>query len=194
MRASKLYDVKIASVCEFRDRYIELVNLMERGRKPGTMTLASLTPKNGNARAVNELLPKVARAAGGAAQVGEPRRVQIAQFGQTMSIDPIIAWQHSLDMPDRLPPQIVIDSCEGIIGSLTAKRDHARAIERSPAGWIASFVGFPARVRTAVLVQNPDSHTLGRVAFGAGILGQIVVAVVATAVGALLVQAVSATF
>ena len=170
MRESGRLRQRAHVVAEFRDVYMELVGLMELGAKPGTMTMTEMQPKAGSERAVSELFPRVARAAGAASVAAgdQSRRISVTQFGQTRVFDPIPAWQHSLDEPQTLPVKMVLDCCEAIIGSLEAEAKEATAVEGTLAGRVAAFVGFPARVRAAVALEHPE---LGRLAFGAGVVG-----------------------
>lgn len=136
MRASTRLRERALLVAEFRDAYIDLVGLMELGARPGTMTMTELHPRAGQERAVSELFPRVARAAGKAstAAADESRRIAVTQFGRTREFDPLPAWQHSLDDPQTLPPKMVVDCCEAIIGSLEAKAAEANAIAGNACG------------------------------------------------------------
>jgi hypothetical protein len=176
-------------VAEFRDLYMELVDHMEVGARPGTITMTQLHPKTGEEGAVSDLFPRVSRAAGKASTAAgdQSRRIAVTQFGQTRVFDPIPAWQHSLDDPQTLPVKMVLDCCEAIIGSLEAKASDAAAIEGTLAGRVAAFVGFPARVRAAVAVEHPE---LGKFAYGAGVAGQVVAGVLAGVIVAALVAGV----
>lgn len=180
LKASQRLRRCASAVAAFRDHYTELISLMEVGRKPGTMTMTQMLAKPGHEQAASALMPKVARAAGKAsvAAHGTSKGIAITQFGQTRTVDPIEGWQYSIDMPDHLPARVVLDCCEGIIGGLEAKAVEAEQVEGTLAGKIASFVGFPARVRSAVELEHPS---MGKVAFGVGVLGQIVIATTATA-------------
>ena len=57
------------------------------------------------------------------------------------------------------------------------------------AGRVAAFVGFPARVRAAVALEHPE---LGKFAFGAGVLGQVLAGVLVGLIVAAVVAGVSA--
>lgn len=191
MRTSARLLQRAQLVAEFRDLYMELVGHMQVGARPGTLTMTELQPKAGRDAAVASLFPRVARAAGKASTAAgdQSRQISVTQFGQTRIFDPIPAWQHSLDDPQTLPVKMLLDCCEAIIGSLEAKAAEAAAMEGTLAGRVASFVGFPARVRAAVAVEHPG---LGKFAFGAGIAGQVLAGVVAGVIVAALVAGVSA--
>lgn len=130
-----------------------------------------------------ERFPKVSRAAGKASvAAGEHSRlISITQFGQRTTFDPIANWQHSIEDPQQLPAKMVLDCCEGIIGALEAKAQEAAAVEGTLVGRIAAFVGFPARVRAAVAAEHPG---MAKAAFGVGVMGQVVIGVLVTVLGA----------
>lgn len=191
MGASTQLRARAMRVANFRDLYVELIGHMQLGPRPGTMTMSQLHPKPGAEAIVSDLFSRVARAAGAASTSAgdQSRRISVTQFGQTQVLDPIAAWQASLDDPQTLPSKLVLDCCEAIIGSLESKASDAAAIEETLAGRVAAFVGFPARVRAAVATEYPE---LGRVAFGAGVASQVLAGVLIGVIVAALVAAVGA--
>lgn len=91
MSASARLRQRAILVAEFRDVYLEFVELLELATRPGTMTRTELRPKAGNERVVSDLFPRVARAAGKASTAAgdQSRRISVTQFGQTRTFDPI---------------------------------------------------------------------------------------------------------
>lgn len=169
-------------VADFRDAYLALMQVMHISQDE-YMGSDRLRPRPGREDEAMRLMPKVSRAAGKAtiAAGDQTRILSVTQFGQTTQFDPISNWQRSIDMPDHLPAKTVLDCCEAIIGGLEAKANEASAVEGTLVGRIASFVGFPARVRAAVAIEHPG---MAKAAFGVGVVGQVVIGVVIVVLGA----------
>lgn len=183
MKSSQRIRLRARDVAEFRDAYLEFMETMGIGARPGTMTMSQMHPKPGREADAAQRFPRVSRAAGKAEiAAGEHARlISITQFGQRTTFDPIANWQQSIDNPEQLPSNMVVNCCEGIIGALEAKADEAAAVEGTLVGRIAAFVGFPARVRAAVAVEHPG---MAKAAFGVGVAGQLAIGILVTVLGA----------
>lgn len=119
-----------------------------------------------------------------------------ARYGGTFSlrnaavirhdVNPVVNWEMSLRSPDDLSPELVLSSVESAIGTAEQEANDAALRERGLIGLIAAFLRWPANLREAVGPRNRVQRTA---AGAVGILGQIIVATIATALGALLVAA-----
>ena len=86
----------------------------------------------------------------------------------------------SLRSPEELSPDIVVSSVEGAIGAARQEAAEAQQRERGLTGFIAAFVRWPSNLREAV---GPDNRAQRTAAGAIGVLGQIIVATLATALG-----------
>ncbi|MFE7503883.1 hypothetical protein [Promicromonospora sp. NPDC057488] len=95
-------------------------------------------------------------------------------------VNPVVNWEMSLRSPEELSPDMVVSSVEGAIGAARQEAAEAQQRERALTGLIAAFVRWPSNLREAVGTDNQAQRT----AAGAiGVLGQIIVATLATALG-----------
>ncbi|MCW2767953.1 MAG: hypothetical protein JWO11_3912 [Nocardioides sp.] len=104
-------------------------------------------------------------------------------------VDPVANWEMSLSDPDNLPPQRIVTSVEAAIASARRDAEDAAKRERGATGAIAAFLRWPSDLREAV---GPD-HGAQRAAAGAvGVVLQIFVGTLTTALGAGLIAGVVA--
>jgi hypothetical protein len=103
---------------------------------------------------------------------------------QTVPINPVTAWPTILTDDPMIDANLIVHSCNVALGNLATSATRARSAERSLAGFVGRFVSFPRRVREAAGL--PPNSVGGQLAFGAGVLVQIFVAVVGTVVGGIL--------
>lgn len=103
-------------------------------------------------------------------------------------VDPVTNWEMSLRDPEQLSPEMVIASVEAAIGRAEQEARETALRERGLTGIIATFIRWPANLREAVGPGNSAQRT----AAGAiGMLGQLIVATLATALGAAIVAGVA---
>jgi len=171
---------------------------MEEIHTPNTFTMTEMRAKKDQESVVADLLRTVARNAGRAliAASGYEKRIAIQIPGRReQHLDPLHSWQYSLDYPQLLPASAIIDACEGIAGQLEEMEEQARDRESTIigriAGWVAAFASLPMEVRRIVADQYPS---IGKVAIGAGILGQIIIGGLASALGAAIVAGLIALY
>lgn len=192
-RAGILTDVKPSQRCiqdaelliAFRTAYIELLNSSRLTSDGLFKVLIAKTPGADYQFKRRD----VALAAGRAGHA-------YARYGGTLSlrnaavirhdVNPVVNWEMSLRSPDELPPELVLSSVESAIGTAEQEANDAAQRERGLTGLIAAFFRWPANLREAV---GPDNRAQRTAAGAVGILGQIIVAAIATALGALLVTA-----
>lgn len=102
-------------------------------------------------------------------------------------VDPVANWEYSLKDPEQLSPQMVIASVESAAATAGRRAEDARDRERGVTGAIAAFLRWPSDLRAAV----GDGPAYQTAAAGAvGVLGQILVGALATALATGLVAAV----
>lgn len=169
----------------FRTAYIELLNSSRLTSDGLFKTLVAKTPGADYQFKRRD----VALAAGRASHA-------YARYGGTFSlrnaavirhdVNPVANWEMTLRSPDDLSPELVLSAVESAIGTAEQEADDAAQRERGLTGLIAAFLRWPANLREAV---GPDNHVQRTAAGVVGILGQIIVATSATALGALLVTA-----
>lgn len=176
MRASERLAQRAQVVREFQQKFDALVELMDE--EAHSAVLSKMVPKAGKEQEVRRLKREVAELSGRAAIAAEglEQRIGVKAPGREAITLPVIqGWEYALDQPWLVQPDYLSECIGQAVGSLTEKAAAARARERSVAGRVAMFVGFPATVRSAVAAEHPS---LGKAGFATGIVGQIVVAVV----------------
>lgn len=129
---------------------------------------------------------RVAETAGRCWNVGEvTNTLQVytappAAGGASVVYEPITSWDAQIDpFIDQL--QIAIDSAYQSLGVLAGMAENAERRERSMAGRVARFFGFPSRVRKLMADSGLPSTTQT-----VGYIGTIVAQVLATVVGGLI--------
>ena len=163
-------------VREFQEKFDALVELMDE-HAIGVM-VTKMLPKPGKEQEVRRLKREVAELSGRAviAAEGLEQAIGVKAPGRPpITLPAIQGWEYALDQPWLVQPDYLSECIGQAAGSLTEKAAAARARERSLAGRVAMFVGFPAAIRAAVAAEHPS---LGKAGFVAGVFGQIVVAVV----------------
>lgn len=95
----------------------------------------------------------------------------------------------SLRSPEHLSPEMVLRSVEGAIGTARQEAVEAERHEHGLTGLVAGFLRWPSNLREAV---GPSNRAQRTAAGAIGVVGQIIVATLATAVGTGLVAGVAA--
>lgn len=103
-------------------------------------------------------------------------------------VDPVTNWEMSLRDPEQLSPEMVVASVEAAIGRAEQEALEATQRERGLTGIIAAFIRWPANLREAV---GPGNSAQRAAAGAIGMLGQLIVATLATALGAAIVAGVA---
>jgi hypothetical protein len=106
----------------------------------------------------------------------------------THKVDPVTNWQMSLRDPEQLAPEMVIASVEAAIGRAEQAAADAAQRERGITGLIAAFLRWPSDLREAVGSEPSVQRTAAGVI---GIMGQIFVGAIATALATGLVAVVA---
>lgn len=108
---------------------------------------------------------QVARSAGVAADAADVAGLMLhlqpppVTGAPAVRINAIRTWFTALDPPNDLTIDDVIDYSDQVIGTLNGREQEARAVEKSLAGRVAQFVGFPNEVRKAVQMSHGSAHT-----------------------------------
>jgi hypothetical protein len=92
-------------------------------------------------------------------------------------MNPVTAWPTILTDGPMIDVNTILHCCNMALGRLVVDARRAHSVEHSLAGLVGRFVSFPRRVREAAGL--PPGSVRGRLAFGAGVIAQIFVAVVA---------------
>ncbi|MBN0042265.1 hypothetical protein JN535_19115 [Cellulosimicrobium cellulans] len=188
MKPSQRYTADAELLLAFRTAYIDLVN-SSRVSSDGLFKI--LVPDVPHPQ-YQDKRRKVALAAG-------PAALAYSRYGGTYTlrnaavinhhVNPVANWEMSLRRPEDLTPDMILNSLEGALGSAHQEALEAEQRERGLTGLIAAFLRWPANLREAVGSGNRAQRT----AAGAiGIVGQIIVATLATALGTALVAGVAA--
>lgn len=104
-------------------------------------------------------------------------------------VNPVVNWEMSLRSPEDLSPEMVLSSVEGAIGRAHQEAVEAEQRERGLTGLVAAFLRWPSNLREAV---GPGNRAQRTAAGAIGIVGQIIVATLATALGTGIVVGVTA--
>ena len=108
-----------------------------------------------------------------------------AAGGRAVRYNPIAAWNSEISpFQDQLV--LAIEAAHQIRGALQAALDRAKAEERSIVGRVSRIVGFPARVGRH-LADRGYSSGVQRAGFVTSMMGQLVIAVVASIVAAVVI-------
>lgn len=186
VRPSQRYTQHANLLMEFRNAYVALINHVEP--TGDRWSVRHLEPRAGTAvQTWSRLRSDVARAAGAASTV-------YPKYGGTYTlrnaayilhdVDPVANWEMSLRDPEQLRPETVLSTVEGAIALALQRATEAEQRERGLTGLIAAFLRWPANLREAV----GPGHGAQRTAAGVlGVVGQIVVGVITTALGAAVV-------
>lgn len=164
---------RAATVAEFLDAYKALTAAMEE--QPTGVATSVMRPLLGKEREVQELDRAASRLAGKAvvAAKGYAEVLTLDVPGRRMPALPMPqAWRYSLDQPWLVEPDYVIAMLEQLVGRIEGDADARADLERSLAGRLAGFVGFPAEVRSIVAQDNPAFRKAG---FVAGVVAQVLV-------------------
>jgi hypothetical protein len=177
MKRSEEFRNQARNIAAFRDAYQRLIVLSDVVSDAVFFTHRLRQPKKGREAEFYQLFTDVARLSG---------RACVGPIGV---VDEIANWKQSLKDVEVLSAGDVVETCESVIG---IAEEHASVLEkqdRTVAGKLAVFIGFPYRVRAIVATGHPR---LQKAAFGAGVMGQIVVGVIATFLAAGAVALVAA--
>jgi hypothetical protein len=189
VKPSERYRQDAELMLTFRNAYVDLVN--HARPTGGSYFLPELGPAV-DQRTWQSKRAAVAAAAGVAV-------VAYCRYGGTFTlrnaayimnnVDPVTNWEMSLRDPEQLPPQVVVTSVESAIARAKQEAEDAARRERGLTGLIAAFLRWPSSLREAV----GPGHSAQRTAAGAiGIVGQVIVGALATALATGLVAAVVA--
>lgn len=165
------------NVATFRDAYVRLISLSRVVSDSTFYSHRMRVPKEGHESEYYSLFSHVARLAG-AASVGPGGVVR-----------EVANWKQSLDDVEALSASDVVESCEGVLGILEERAKALDHRDKTIEGKLALFIGFPSRVGAIVAEDHPR---LQKTAVGVGIIGQVVVGIVATLLTAGLIALVAA--
>jgi hypothetical protein len=101
-------------------------------------------------------------------------------------MNPIPTWPTLLTDNPMIDANLIVHSCNVALGNLATAAARAYEVEHSLAGVVSRFLSFPSRVREAAGL--PRGSARGRLAFSAGIVAQLFVAVVGGLLLALLLK------
>lgn len=163
MKRSEAFRAQARNIAAFRDAYMRLISLSTIVSDPVFFTHRLRQPKKGLEAEFYPLFADVARLAG---------RACVGPIGV---VDEVANWEQSLRDVERLSARHVVESCESMLGILEERATVLDQRDRTLAGKVALFVGFPARVRAIVAEDHPG---LRKTAFGVGIAAQVLVGVV----------------
>jgi hypothetical protein len=163
MKRSEAFRAQARNIAAFRDAYMRLISLSAVVSDPVFFTHRAREPKKGMEGEFYPQFADVARLAGKAC------------VGPISVVDEIANWQQSLKDVEILSARDVVETCESMLGILDERATVLDQRDRTLAGKVALFVGFPARVRAIVVEDHPG---LSRAAFGVGIAGQVLVGVI----------------
>jgi len=175
----------------FRNAYVDLVN--HARPTEGSFYLPELGPGVDH-RTWQAKRAAVASAAGAAA-------ISYGRYGGTFTlrnvayimnnVDPVTNWEMSLRDPDQLSPQTIVASVESAIARAQQEALDAARRERGLTGLVAAFLRWPSDLREAV---GPGHSAQRRAAGAIGVVGQVIVGAVATALATGLIAAVVAAW
>lgn len=153
-------------------------------------------PKDERAEEIPEMRRQLAELAGRAHTDTRGKVWVVGLPGQTIDLNPIAAWFTAFQSERTLasvPLTGLKDFTDSAIGEIEVFLENRRREERSLAGRVAQFVGFPAAVREAAGLTA--TSTSGRVATGFAVLLQTVVGgVIATLVATGIIALISLVF
>ncbi|WP_299956897.1 hypothetical protein [uncultured Modestobacter sp.] len=186
MKPSQRYLQDSNLMMEFRNAYVELINHAHAAPTGLTLTVLKAAPGVSQSE-WTRLYSEVSQAAGAAASA-YPR------YGGTFTlrnaayimhnVDPVANWQMSIQDPQQLEPTTIVSTVEAAISRSRQASVEAAERERGLTGLLAAFLRWPSNLREAV---GPD-HSAQRTAAGViGIVGQILVGIVASLLAAGLV-------
>jgi hypothetical protein len=179
MRAKDLAQHRLA-VEDFRDRFQELMAVMERDEPQG------LPATRRREAEVARLRRAVSEASGPASEAFARFGSEVAWRwrGQIARLNPAGAWNNIFERVPMISPDIIVDACSQLIGGLIAREKAAQAEERSLAGRLARFFSFPSRVHA--MTAKFAGPSLGKVAFAATVVAQILIGLFVTVLGTLI--------
>ncbi|NJC67381.1 hypothetical protein HC028_23175 [Planosporangium flavigriseum] len=172
----------------FRDAYQEVVDLTVPKLD---FMMRVRDPKPGKEWDLAEAKLKAARLAGRArqAQRSSDASVPFSVNGGQIRLDPVLGWEYSLRDGEAMPPDALLATLSLMAGAIESKAEEAEHNERSLAGRVAAFVGFPLQVRALATAEHPS---LAKAALATGIAAQVFAGVMATLIAALITTAVAA--
>jgi hypothetical protein len=177
----------------FGEHFQELLNNMEPVEAPSFLTrVPRWVPKPGREARVYEVHGKLGSLTGPAAAAVEAAGVLIdykhsgRHPWQTEPMNPIPTWPTLLTDNPMIDANLIIHCYNVALGNLATAAGRAYEVEHSLARVVGRFLSFPSRVREAAGL--PRGSVRGRLAFGAGIIAQIFVAVVGGLLLALLLK------
>jgi hypothetical protein len=177
----------------FGEHFQELLDNMEPVEAPSFLTrVPRWIPKPGREARVYEVHGKLSSLTGSAAAAVEAAGVFIdykhpgRHPWQTEPMNPIPTWPTLLTDNPMIDANLIIHCYNVALGNLATAAARAYEVEHSLAGVVGRFLLFPSRVREAAGL--PRGSVRGRLAFGAGIVAQIFVAVVGGLLLALLLK------
>ncbi|GGO72432.1 hypothetical protein [Nocardioides deserti] len=177
MKRSEELRTQAQHVVSFRDGYMQLIGLSRIVHDEVFYSHRLRVPKQGHEAEYFKLMATVARAAGH------------AQVGPGGVLHGIANWKQSLDDIEALSAADVIETCESVIGMLEGQATVLERRDRTLAGRVAAFVGFPSRVRAIAAQDYPG---LQKAAFGVGIAGQVLVGVMVAVLAAGVIAVIAA--
>ncbi|MDQ6933896.1 MAG: hypothetical protein M3130_01100 [Actinomycetota bacterium] len=101
------------------------------------------------------------------------------------NVNPVANWESSKD-PQQLEPTTVVSTVESAIARARQSAEEAAERERGLTGLIAAFLRWPSTLREAV---GPDRSGQRAAAGVIGVLGQILVGIMASVLAAGLIAA-----
>jgi hypothetical protein len=170
------------AIVEFGQHLQELLANMEPVAADSFLTrFPKWVPKAGSEMRVAELSGQLSSLTGPAAAAVEAAGVSVdykpSGTWQTVPMNPVMAWSTILTDNPMIDVNLILHSCNMALGRLAVDSKRTHSVEHSLAGLVSRFISFPSRVREAAGL--PPRSVRGRLAFGAGVVAQIFIAVVA---------------
>ncbi|WP_155373739.1 hypothetical protein [Catellatospora vulcania] len=174
MTTSKHLRARASTVVAFHDSLVEMLSHMERVEKWRSV-VHEMQPMLGQEQVVAKLDNQTSRLAGRAmAAAGEYETVLELTLPHDIGPDdvPVIQrWRHTLDYPEALEPALLLGTLLQIAGRIEGEAELLERQERTLAGRVARFIGFPADVRAIAGQTSPGA---GRAGFIVAIVAQVI--------------------
>jgi hypothetical protein len=164
----------------FRNAYVDLVNHAQPYRENmyATVVLRPDTDHETWQRMRSEVSGAVGMAAAAYSRHGGTMTLRNAAYIMH-DVDPVANWEMSLRDPEQMRPESLISSVDSAIARARQLSREAAERERGLTGVIAAFLRWPSNLREAVGSDHPAQR---RAAGAIGVVGQILVGAVATAI------------
>ncbi|GAB4052718.1 hypothetical protein [Catellatospora paridis] len=184
MKKSRALRQRAATVQQFHDALAEMLKYMEPAPKPGMVFLTELRAREGYEDRVAEMDGNVSHLAGKAAAAAGryevTMHIELPHGRGTQALRTVQSWRYALDTPFLLPPDYMLSNVRQIIGRLEGEADIREQQERTLAGRVAIFVGFPNEVRA---VMGQTSRAAGQAGFIVTTAAQVVGALILLGLG-----------